>query len=147
MAIFNFPMHSRSVEYPQTGINVQMGGGHLFSMASAGAQQRVLVLTFEALQFFFTNGKVDASIMPPINLYRLELFYQEHLLHKNFVYPDEVYGELVVRFAKPFKIPKGEAGGMGVYKGIELTLIEVPKPDAIDSLTNVQFISFDGVIS
>lgn len=58
------------------------------------------------------------------NMGALEAFYNRHKLHKPFIYPHPVYGNIEVRFMDPLKIPEGIVGGNGALEDFNLTLIE-----------------------
>lgn len=58
------------------------------------------------------------------NMGALEAFYNRHKLHKPFIYPHPVYGNIEVRFMDPLKIPEGIVGGNGALEDFTITLIE-----------------------
>lgn len=58
------------------------------------------------------------------NMGALEAFYNRHKLHKPFIYPHPVYGNIEARFMDPLKIPEGIVGGNGALEDFTLTLIE-----------------------
>lgn len=56
---------------------------------------------------------------------QLEAFYNAHKLHRSFLYPHPVYGNLEVKFMSPLKIPEGIKGGNGALNDFEIDLIEI----------------------
>lgn len=126
MAILDFPYHTFGTENPESSFRVKLGSSYQFSAPPSGPDQRIFSLKFQAMKYFITNGVIDKSIHPEINLARLEEFYDAHKMHLSFTYPHPVYGDIVVGFNKPLKIPHGTAKGDGVVENIEVELIEKP---------------------
>lgn len=73
-----------------------------------------------------TQGTVSPTLRYPVNLKALEDFYNEHKMHKSFLYPHPVYGNVECKFFSPLKIPEGLPGGNGAVKDFTIELIEVP---------------------
>ena len=145
---FNFGAHYARHEYP-SGDSVQFGKGYAFSTKPDRPLQRRVVLHFETGLFFFrrsvepntpppehvtiaehTDPWVD-WIKPDLNILALDSFYNDKTLYQRFIYPHEIWGDTVVRFASPFVMPKIKTGqnGQGVVAtdGFELNLIEMPE--------------------
>lgn len=72
------------------------------------------------------QGSVSPTLRYPVNLKALEDFYNEHKMHKSFLYPHPVYGNVECKFFSPLKIPEGLPGGNGAVKDFTIELIEVP---------------------
>jgi hypothetical protein len=126
METFNFPGHKVRHTYPE-GDQIKFGGGYTFAAAPVTPEQRTFILKFPVLTWFFNGaGVADATISPQENMYALMLFYEEHRLHKRFIYPHPLLGNLTVRFAKPLEIPEGITGGNGTTEEFELQFIEQP---------------------
>lgn len=127
MKIFDFPIHTVSHSYPQRGTQVQLGGNWTFSTAPRAPVMRTFTLRFDMLRWIKNNaGLYTSSIDPEINALRLDEFYREHELHKDFIYPHEIYGNLVVKFAQPLVLPEAKKDGFGAILNVSLTLIEQP---------------------
>lgn len=75
-----------------------------------------------------STTSVNLNIMkqPEINAGRLDSFYNTHKLHKKFIFPHPIYGNMAVRFNKPLVLPKGIKDGGGALEAFELELIEIP---------------------
>lgn len=124
METFLWSMHRVETHYPTTGFSVQFGNAYRFTAAPDAPDQRTFSLKFTGFKYFSpTDDTTNANIN---NMLALEKFYQRHRLHKSFIYPHPVHGNIVCRFAEPLKIPDGIPGGNGVVNGFEVTLVEVP---------------------
>jgi len=128
METFNFPFHTVETTYPESSVRVQFGRSYVFAAAPDAPDQRKFKLVLPGLKFFFnvTTGLIDATINPQRNLRTLENFYTAHRLFTKFIYPHPAYGNVVVRFNAPFRIPAGIKGGDSMVGDIEIELIEVP---------------------
>jgi hypothetical protein len=126
MATFDFPFHKFSTENPDSSFRMKLGGSYQFTAAPSSPDQRIFKLRFYALKYFMTNGVLDKTIYPDINLARLEDFYALHKMWATFIYPHPVYGNLSVSFNKPLVIPEGVDGGDGAVQNIEVEFIERP---------------------
>ncbi|MGO4302261.1 hypothetical protein [Cupriavidus sp. RAF12] len=124
---FQFPNHTQSTAYPESGNRMQLGNSYVFAAPSPAPDQRTFTLNFESMAYFLDgDGKVSELIDPEKNLYALELFYQRHRLHKTFIYPHPVHGELAVKFNKPLQVPQGRKGGGGWVESFSVELVEQP---------------------
>jgi hypothetical protein len=124
--IFDFPYHKYSTEYPESSYRVKLGGGYQYSAPPSAPDQRIFKLKFAAMKYFVSNGAIDVTTKPEINLARLEQFYNTNKMNQTFTYPHPVLGDLPVRFNKPLAIPEGLEGGDGVVLNVEVELIEQP---------------------
>lgn len=127
METFNFPYHRFRTEYPESGNRVQLGNSYLFTAPPSGPDMRKFILTFPAMRYYtLTDGlTIDLSASPTQNMAVLEAFYNNHKLHKSFLYPHPVYGNKEVKFYSPLKIPEGTRGGNGLIEDIQIELLEV----------------------
>lgn len=145
MKVFDFPYHTFRTEYPESGNRVQLGGNYIFTAPPNGPDLRRFTLSFETMKYFiiprlaagihldFVNNKysirapdsIDIETQPQINMGTLEAFYNEHKLHKSFIYPHPVYGNVEVKFMSPLKIPEGIKGGGGALESFQIELIEI----------------------
>lgn len=124
LKIFDFPMHTIEVKYPQSSTTVTFGGGYDFVSKPNAPDQVRYTLHFETMKYFVDPyGAVDRLINPTWNIAALEDFYREHRLYEKFVYPHPVEGNLIVRFGTPltFKSIKGGGGAVEPFS-IELVL-------------------------
>ncbi len=126
MKVFDFSVHAVSHSYPQRGTQVQLGGNWTFSTAPRGPVMRTFTLRFDLMRWFKNGAVYSSTIEPQLNLLRLDEFYREHELHKDFIYPHELYGNLVVKFAQPLVIPEAKKDSNGAVLGLTITLIEQP---------------------
>lgn len=145
MQTFDFPYHKFRTEYPESGNRVQLGGNYVFTAPPNGPDLRRITLSFETMKYFvvdkdkagikldFANnkysnwklGEIDTTKDKYINMGALEAFYNEHKLHKSFLYPHPVYGNIEVKFMSPLKIPNGITNGGGALESFEIDLIEI----------------------
>lgn len=145
MQTFNFPYHKFRTEYPESGNRVQLGGNYIFTAPPNGPDLRRFTLSFETMKYYvvgrdeagirldFANnryisktlGEIDVFKNREINMGALEAFYNAHKLHRSFLYPHPIYGNLEVKFMRPLKIPNGITGGDGALESFEVDLIEI----------------------
>lgn len=124
---FNFPFHVASISYPERGSPITLGGNWQYSSKPSSPPMRTFQLTFPVLQWIKSSaGVLTSSIDPEINLLRLEQFYNRHELYKDFIYPHELYGQLIVRFSQPLVIPPAVQDSFGTVKGLSVTFVEQP---------------------
>lgn len=127
MDTFNFPYHTFTTEYPESGVRMQLGNSYVFTAPPESPDQRKFNLTFPAMQYYVpTPGTVDITTNPTRNAGTLEKFYTDHKLYATFIYPHPVYGDVNVKFNKPLKIPQPVAGGSGVLNPFDVEFIEMP---------------------
>ena len=127
METFDFPYHTVRTTYPQTGTSMELGRGYQFTAPPPGPYQRVFTLSFPALKYYTDeNDQAVSNIEPKTNMLRFIEFYHEHLLHKSFLYNHPVWGEVEVKFARPFDEPAPIPGGDGATNSFEIALIEQP---------------------
>lgn len=126
MKVFDFSVHVVSHSYPQRGTQVQLGGNWTFSTEPRGPVMRTFTLRFDLMRWFKNGSVFSSTIEPTLNLLRLDEFYREHELFKDFIYPHELYGNIVVKFAQPLVIPEAKKDSHGAVLGLTVTLIEQP---------------------
>lgn len=126
METFNFPFHKFSTDYPESGTRVQLNGNYLFTAPPNGPDLRTITLRFPTMFYYLTSGgAIDIVKNPQYNMAVLEAFYNRHKLHKSFLYPHPVYGNMEVKFGRPLRIPEGMDGGSGAVEEFTIDLIEV----------------------
>lgn len=129
METFDFPFHVPTHSYPK-GDSFKFGRGYEFSAAPQLPIQRRFRLHFNTMLWYFneSTGEIDGSVEPQTNIKVLIDFYELHMTHKKFIYPHQVFGNLIVKFATdaPFEVPKGMEGGSGAVEPFELVLVEQP---------------------
>ena len=126
METFDFPYHTFSTEYPESGTRVQLGGNYIFTSPPTGPDLRRFSLHFETMFYYLDDeGDIDLTHNPKINLAVLEAFYNAHKTHKTFIYPHPVYGNVECKFYSPLKIPEGNKAGHGSVKDFKIELIEI----------------------
>ncbi|WCD44160.1 hypothetical protein Lumi_021 [Xylophilus phage Lumi] len=126
MDTFNFPFHAVSTKHNSDGSAVKLGRGYTYTSKPTAPSQRLFTLSFQAMQYFGTDGNPNKAIKPQINMAVLDDFYLAHELWSDFIYPHPVYGNVVVKFNKPLEIPEGLPGGNGVTKSFSIELMEQP---------------------
>lgn len=131
METFDFPYHKQRTKYPESGTRVQLGGNYIFTAPPNGPDLRTFTLSFPTMVYYplSTHSAVapgmDLTIKPQINAAVLEKFYNDHKLHKSFIYPHPVYGNVECKFLAPLYFNEGMDGGSGAMKDFTIELIEV----------------------
>lgn len=136
---FDFPLHHVVHSYP-SGDQVQFGRGYSHASEPDRPLQRSLLLKFETMLYvknpstklWLRRADVGHDALKRRSIWCLDDFYNEHLLHKKFIYNHYVFGNLVVRFAQAFQIPSPAASAKGIQDNIpteafEVRLIEQPE--------------------
>lgn len=127
MAVFSFPYHTYSTEYPESGYRMKFGNAYDYATEPTGPDQRIITLNFATMKFYEApGGGIDRTREPAINMALLEDFYLEHRLWKSFTYNHPIYGAMQVKFNKPLKVPEGIQQGDGALKAFSIELIEQP---------------------
>jgi len=99
---------------------VRIGGIQLEKAATASSliQTKTAAVTR-------TLGSLNLDRHMQVNMGRLEAFYNRHKLHKTFIYPHPVYGNVEAQFYSPLKIPEGMMNGNGALKDFTIELVEI----------------------
>ncbi|WKV22022.1 hypothetical protein Phage2-1_00021 [Achromobacter phage 2-1] len=125
--VFNFPAHTVSEKYPQSGTRVQLGNSYQFDAPPSGPDQRTFTLNFKSmLRMLGEDGKMDVETRADVNAGALLRFYEAHRLYKPFTYPHPWLGDIVVKFNTPLELPKGIENGGGWTEAFTIELIEQP---------------------
>jgi hypothetical protein len=126
-ATFDFPYHIPVTVYPDNSSRVQFGGAYEFVSKPNAPDQRIFILSFAGMSFFFnTDGTINASTNAQYNYKALRNFYESVKLYDKFNYPHPEFGTILVRFHKPLQDPKLIPNGRGLTEPFEIELIEQP---------------------
>src|SRR3990167_3368764 len=124
---FDFPYHRVRNLYPDNSGRVVFGGSYEFSSKPNAPPQRIFVLMFSAMKYFFnTNGTINAATNAQYNYKALRNFYEANQMWDTFVYPHAEFGNLNVKFRKPLQDPEPIEDGNGAMSAFELELFEQP---------------------
>lgn len=125
---FNF-----GTKYVEPFVHTSSGpsGTQTFVPYNAKKPVRNFSLDFPLLHLQEPNhaGTTGLVYRPELDFTTLKEFYIRHKSHKPFIFFHPVYGDIVVRFAKPLAMPKKISGGMGLVQGFTLELQEVVTTD------------------
>lgn len=127
METFNFEFYTVTHMYAQ-GNAVQLGKGYAYGVKPIDPEPRTLTLKFQGLFYFRSPSdySIDQTTQPTRNIMKLDQFYRTHKMWKRFILPHELFGNLNVRFSKPFQMPEARAGGSGLTMDFQLEMIEQP---------------------
>lgn len=124
---FDFPYFLYETENPESGYRGSLGGSYIFTAPPDAPDARLFKLTFECMKFFTdTDGNLDTTTSPEINMKKFIDFYIDHKLYSSFNFDHPIHGTLEVKFNKPLVEPKGIKNGNGAVESFEIELIEVP---------------------
>ena len=127
MDLFDFDFHNFETEYPDSGNRMQLGNSYTFSSSPVAPDQRIITLSFKGmLSYHNADGSPDPDKNPRVNIWRLEQFYLANKLWRPFNYKHARYGVLVVKFNKPFKVPKMVEGEIGLTESFTVEFQEQP---------------------
>ena len=123
----NFMYHKRAFDYLQNTVSVTLGNGYTFVSKPTSPQLRKFRLTFSGYKYYIDGeGKIDRETNKnKNNMAALCDFYEAHNMYEPFVYNDEQFGAVLVRFSAPLKVPKPQGNGYGVVSDFEIELTEV----------------------
>ena len=123
----NFMYHKRAFDYLQNTVSVTLGNGYTFVSKPTSPQLRKFHLTFSGYKYYIDkDGKIDHETNKnKNNMAALCDFYEAHNMYEPFIYNDEQFGAVLVRFSAPLKVPKPQGNGYGVVSDFEIELTEV----------------------
>lgn len=130
---FIWENHNFGTKYvePFTHASVASEGSQSFIPYTSVKAVRIFSLDFPLLMLQEAEHAKETGLRsrPDLDFSKLKDFYVRHKSYKPFIYNHPVYGDMVVRFAKPLSLPKKVAGGIGVVQGFTVELQEVVTTD------------------
>lgn len=127
METFPITMFRFGTKRPETGQRMQLGGSYVYTEPPSGPIQRVFELKIPGLQYFLDQaGLLDLTQEVHRNMAVLEAFYEEHQLHKSFLFDHPVYGQITCKFNAAMPTPQGIPDGNGMVEDLDINLIEIP---------------------
>lgn len=130
---FIWENHNFGTKYIEPFVHANVGseGGQSFVPYTSNKAVRLFSLDFPLLLLQEADHSIETGLIyrPELNFNELKAFYVRHKSYKPFIYNHPVYGDVVVRFAKPLSLPKKKPGGVGVVEGFTLELQEVVTTD------------------
>jgi hypothetical protein len=126
METFDWPLFTWTVRYPESSSKVKFGRGYEFASKPKGPDQVTYILHFKTMKFFESSpGVVSTTVMPKINIARLEEFYNRVKLYEKFILPIPGKGNLTVRLVKPLEYKVVE-DGQGTVEPFQLEFLTQP---------------------
>jgi hypothetical protein len=118
-------------EYPE-GDQIRFGRGYLYAAEPPRPLQRTFTLKFSGMFYWRDEaGAFSTALNPDTNILTLNQFYDTHLLSARFIYPHEIFGNLVARFSQAFRLPdivdKHTAFSPIPVEPFELKILEHPE--------------------
>jgi antibiotic biosynthesis monooxygenase (ABM) superfamily enzyme len=126
MEIFQFVNHKRNYKYINNSDTIELGNGYSFVSKPRSPMLKEFTLTLTGFRYYFDENDKPTS---EINKYKdnvaaLCSFYETMGTWQTFIYPDEQFGNVQVRFSEPLEIPQTD-GKRAVVKEFSVTLQEV----------------------
>lgn len=103
-----------------------MGKGYEFRQGENAPEQMQYDLVFKGMRYVYVSNVLSNSANPTLNILALDAFYVANKLHKVFIYPHPVRGNINVRFLKPLEYGTPEEGGTGIIPEFTISIIEQP---------------------
>lgn len=126
MQTFPFVNYKRNFEYLNGSTTIDLGNGYSFTSKPRSPLLKEFTLTFTGYRYYFDdNGNVDYETNSgKDNAGTLCRFYESVQTYDTFIYQDEQFGNVPVRFKEPLKSPQTD-GKRAVLKDFSITLKEV----------------------
>ena len=126
METFKFENHKRNFKYVNNSDSIDLGNGYAFTAKPRSPMLKEFTLTFTGFRYYFN---IDNTVDFLTNEYKdnvaaLCSFYETVGTWQTFIYPDEQFGNVQVRFAEPLEIPQTD-GRRAVVKDFSIFLKEV----------------------
>ncbi len=99
----NFMNHKRRFKYIQNTNSIDLGNGYKFVSKPNAPLTKEFNLIFEGFRYYFNpDGTIDyEKNKDKNNLGALCKFYEEMNMYGTFIYNDEQFGGVLVRFKEP----------------------------------------------
>lgn len=125
-ATFNFENFKRSFDYINNSDKISLGNGYSFVAKPRGPLLKTFHITMKGMRYYFTqNGEIDnVTNATKDNLGALCKFYEQVGTYDKFIFHDEQFGDVMVRFLEPLK-PGDTVGRKAVVETITFDLGEV----------------------
>ncbi len=126
METFQFVNHKRNYKYLNNSDSIELGNGYSFISKPRSPMLKEFTLTFTGFRYYFDeNNQVDYETNKyKDNAAALCSFYETMGTYENFIYPDDQFGNVRVRFKEPLEIPQ-TVGRRAVVNDFSVTLAEV----------------------
>lgn len=126
MQTFPFVNYKRNFKYINGSTSIQLGNGYEFTSKPRSPILKEFTLTFTGYRYYFDeNGNVDYETNAnKDNGGALCRFYESVQTYDTFIYQDEQFGNVPVRFKEPLEPPQTD-GKRAVLKDFSITLKEV----------------------
>jgi hypothetical protein len=126
METFRFENHKRNFKYVNNSDSIDLGNGYAFTAKPRSPMLKEFTLTFTGFRYYFN---IDDTVDFLTNEYKdnvaaLCSFYETVGTWQTFIYPDEQFGNVQVRFLEPLEIPQTD-GRRAVVKDFSIYLKEV----------------------
>lgn len=126
MEIFQFVNHKRNYKYINNSDTIELGNGYSFVSKPRSPMLKEFTLTFTGFRYYFDENDKPTS---EINKYKDNVkalcdFYESMGTYGNFIYQDEQFGNVRVRFKEPMEIPQ-TVGRKAVVNDFSVILAEV----------------------
>lgn len=123
---FNF-----STQYIEPYSYVQVNSDQGLALKTELRPYRSMELSFPIMHLKDnqTEGKNWLNAHPELDFGKLRDFYLDKGMHRKFIFQHPVYGDMVVRFAKPISMPKKNIEGTGTVQPFNVSLVEVVTSD------------------
>lgn len=126
METFQFENHKRNFKYINNSDSIELGNGYAFVSKPRSPMLKEFTLTFSGFRYYFDNNNAldYTTNQYKDNVAALCSFYETMGTYQKFIYPDEQFGNVTVRFSEPLEIPQTD-GKRAVVKDFSITLKEV----------------------
>lgn len=126
METFQFENHKRNFKYINNSDTIELGNGYSFIAKPRSPMLKEFTLTFTGFRYYFNDeDEVDYETNQyKDNIAALCSFYESMGTWQTFIYPDEQFGNVQVRFSEPLEIPQTD-GRRAVVKDFSIKLKEV----------------------
>lgn len=126
METFQFVNHKRNYKYINNSDTIELGNGYSFVSKPRSPMLKEFTLTFTGFRYYYDS---NGDLTPELNKYKDNVkalcdFYEAMGTYENFIYPDEQFGNVRVRFKEPLEIPQ-TVGRRAVVNDFTVTLAEV----------------------